>query len=191
VTSLQAHADDLQASHDVSTATVQSLEATLAAIERAEARRSAAAGGGSSSSSTRAIAQQAQRARAAAGAGADSNKGGTAAAGGGAAGGVGSAASRRTSRSSSISNIHSQQASPRDALAPLSAVSQQQQLAAGTEGGLCGDDEWCEGVGAGPAAAAGGSSSSSSASAAALSKELVKAHTAAADAQRKLRVSAR
>jgi hypothetical protein len=167
VTSLQAHVDELQTSGDVSAATVQSLEATLAAIERAEARRAAqpgSSGGGSATSTKRA---------AAAAAGCD---------------GGSNASSRRTSRASSAAA--SRQLSPwegqslarsgQQSLAQLQGKSSAANPPPAAEG-----DEGADG-GAELTAATAGSDS-----AAALSKEVVKAHTAAADAQRKLRVSAR
>ena len=150
----------------MSAATVSSLEATLAAIERAEARRTQAQGSIKRTNST-------SMAVAAAAAGA--------AAGGGGSG----ASSRRTSRSNSIgtSAAASRQLSPREGRTDPqagAAVPSADPAAAAAE---CMDS-----VEDGSAAAAGGAGSGS---AAALSKELVKAHTATADAQRKLRVSAR
>lgn len=171
VTALQTQVDDLQAARDVSAATISSLEATLAAIERAEARRTQAQGSIKRTNST-------TTAAAAAAAGVAGGDGG---------GGSG-ASSRRASRSNSIgaSAAASRQLSPREGRTEPHAG------AAVPSADPAAAAERMDRVEDGSAAAAGGSGSGSgSGSAAALSKELVKAHTATADAQRKLRVSAR
>lgn len=130
VTRLQSRMDELQASGDVSAATVQSLEATLAAIERAETRRA-----GSSSSNGAARMMNAQ-------------------------------ATKRATNAAVVAE-------------PGWPVGKEHQA------------HTTEVISHNNSSSGSGGSGNGSASAAVLSRELVKAHSAAADAQRKLRVSER
>lgn len=147
VYTLESEVADLQASSEVTNTAVQSLEATLAAIERAEARRASQAPPTAAPRRSRTPPGRASgpvgRPSAAVQPGASKPPAG----------------SRRGSRDTSI------------------AVEQQQQLVAPTSGSS--DDNGVD------------AAVDASGSVAVLSRELVKAQMAAADAQRKLRVGAR